>query len=58
MAFTGFSRVFNQYDEFVERENDRLSRYRELEGTDNFDKVTDHDDDETDDYALYRLGII
>ena len=58
MATTTYGRVNRDYERFISRENERLNRNTELEGRDNFDRVTDHDDDETDDYALYRLGIL
>lgn len=58
MATTNYGRVNGEYERFVRRENARLDRSVQLEGTDNFDKVTDHDDEEIDDYALYRLGIL
>jgi len=57
MAITEFSTTIRDYQQFLRQENERLNRNAVLEGRDNFDKVTDHDDDETDDYALYRLGI-
>ena len=57
MATTQY--MTRQYTEFIARENRRLGRHdgERDAATDPFDKATDHDDDEVDDYALYRLGI-
>jgi hypothetical protein len=57
MATTQYTRLSREYHRLMQRENNRLDRHTELEGNDPFDRATDHDDDETDDYALYRLGL-
>ena len=46
-----------QFRQLLQREDRRTSRHVDLDGQDPFDRVTDHDDDEVDDYSLYRLGI-
>ena len=57
MAITNYGTVNRDFSRLTRQENERLNRNTELEGRDNFDRVTDHDDEENDDYALYRLGI-
>ena len=55
MATTGFSA--EMWNEFISMQDRRRHRHADFEGEDPFDKATEHDDDETDDYALYRLGV-
>lgn len=47
----------DEWRTFLREQDNRLGRYNDFEGDDPFDRLTEHDDDETDDYALYRLGI-
>jgi hypothetical protein len=58
MATTQYSNMIREYQELIRREDRRTGRQDDFEGRDPFDKATDHDDDgETDDFALYRLGV-
>ena len=57
MATTDYNYINGQYRELIRREERRTGRHDDFDGSDPFDRVTNHDDDVMDDYSLYRLGI-
>jgi hypothetical protein len=56
MATTQYSSLIREYQELIRREDRRGGRHRNEDGVDPFDKVS-VDEDEIDEFALYRLGV-